>query len=198
MEFMNALKNRRSHYDIGRAVKISEDKITEIVKEAVKHTPSAFNSQSARIVVLFGKHHDRLWDITMEKLRKVVAPEKFEPTEVKINSFKAGFGTVLFFDDSTTTDGLKAKFPLYSENFGIWAQQANGMVQHSVWVALGQEGLGASLQHYNELIEDAVKQEWTLDKGWKLSAQMPFGNIVSHPGDKEFMDLEERVFVFEK
>lgn len=198
MEFIKALKNRRSYYDIGRDVKISEDKITEIVKEALKHTPSAYNSQSARAAVLFGKHHDRIWDIVMEKLRAIVPVEKFARTETKINSFKAGFATVLFFDDSTTTDGLKAKFPLYSENFGIWAHQANGMAQHSVWVALEQKGLGASLQHYNELIEDAVKQEWNLDKGWKLTAQMPFGNIVSHPGDKEFMNLEERVFVFDK
>jgi len=198
MEFIKALKNRRSYYDIGRDVKISEDKITEIVKESLKHTPSAYNSQSARAAVLFGKHHDRIWDIVMEKLRAIVPAEKFARTETKINSFKAGFATVLFFDDSTTTDGLKAKFPLYSENFGIWAHQANGMAQHSVWVALEQEGIGASLQHYNELIEDAVKQEWNLDKGWKLTAQMPFGNIVSHPGDKEFMNLEERVFVFDK
>ena len=197
MEFMKALENRRSHYAIGREVSISNETLSEIVREALRHTPSAYNSQSARAVVLFGNHHDRLWDIVMEKLREIVAPEKFEPTEKKVNAFKAGYATVLFFDDSTTTEGLQKRFPLYSWNFGIWADQANGMAQHSVWVALEQEGLGASLQHYNELIEEAVREEWGLDAGWKLTAQMPFGNIVTPPGEKEFMDINERVKVFE-
>ena len=49
----------------------------------------------------------------MEKLREVVAPEKFEPTEKKVNAFKAGHATVMFFDDSTTTEGLQKRFPLH-------------------------------------------------------------------------------------
>ena len=75
MEFMKALENRRSHYAIGREVSISNETLSEIVREALRHTPSAYNSQSARAVVLFGNHHDRLCNIVMEKMREIVAPE---------------------------------------------------------------------------------------------------------------------------
>lgn len=198
MEFLEALKNRRTCYDIGKAVSIPQEKIIDIVKESVRHTPSAFNSQSARVVVLFGEEHDKLWDITMENLRKIVPADKFEPTELKINSFKAGYGTVLFFDETNTTNSLMEKFALYRENFMPWAEQANGMLQHVIWVALEQEGLGASLQHYNEVIQESVKNQWGICDSWRMIAQMPFGNVVSPPGEKEFMDINERVKVLKK
>lgn len=53
-------------------------KIKEIVEFAVKYTPSAFNSQTARLVVLFGEAHNKLWDITTETLRKVVGDGDFQ------------------------------------------------------------------------------------------------------------------------
>lgn len=196
MELLKALKHRRTYYDIGKNIEISKEEITEIVKTATKHTPSAFNSQTARVVVLFEKEHDKLWDITMENLRKIVPADKFAPTEAKINSFKAGYGTILFFDETEITNSLMEKFPLYSHNFTPWAEQANGMLQHVIWMALEQEGLGASLQHYNEVIEKDIKNEWYLKGSWRLIAQMPFGKILSLPSDKEFVDIEERVLVF--
>lgn len=59
-------------------------------------TPSAFNSQSARAVVLFHKDHDRLWDIVTEELRKIVPEDRFAATDVKMQAFKKAYGTVLF------------------------------------------------------------------------------------------------------
>ena len=44
----------------------------------MKYTPSAFNSQTARLVVLFGEAHNKLWDITTETLRKVVGDGDFQ------------------------------------------------------------------------------------------------------------------------
>ena len=55
-DFYNALKERRSYYGINKELQVSDERIKEIVELAVKHTPSAFNSQSARLVVLTGKH----------------------------------------------------------------------------------------------------------------------------------------------
>jgi len=62
--------------------------------------------------------------------------------------------------------------------------------------ALELEGLGATLQHYNPLIDDEVKAAWHIPSSWKLIAQMPFGNPVSPAGEKEFQPLSERVKVF--
>lgn len=70
------------------------------------------------------------------------------------------------------------------------------MLQFAVWTLLELEGLGASLQHYNPLIDEAVKAEWNMPEGWRLIAQMPFGNPTAEPGEKDFQPIEERVKVF--
>lgn len=196
MDFYSAVENRRSIYGISKDVEVAESRIEEVINHAVKHTPSSFNSQSARVVLLVGAHHDKLWDITKETLRKIVPAESFAPTEEKMASFKNGFGTVLFFEDQTVIEGLQKQFELYKDNFPVWSEHSNGMLQYVIWTALEIEGLGANLQHYNPIIDDEVKQEWNIPQSWKLIAQMPFGKKTAEPGDKEFMPLEERIKIF--
>ncbi|MBK5502170.1 MULTISPECIES: nitroreductase family protein [Peribacillus] len=192
-DFYTAIKERRSYYGINKEVQVSDDKIKDIVEFAVKYTPSAFNSQSARLVVLTGEAHDKLWDITTETLRKAVGEGDFTGTQQKMDSFKSGYGTVLFFEDKAVVKSLQEQFALYADNFPIWSQQASGMHQLVVWTALETEGLGATLQHYNPLIDDEVKNEWNIPSNWKLIAQMPFGNPTAPVGEKEFQPLEDRV-----
>ncbi|WP_110928518.1 nitroreductase family protein [Bacillus massiliglaciei] len=194
--FLSALKERRSIYAISSEIEVSEDRIQEIVEEAVKYTPSAFNSQSARAVVLFGGQHNKLWSITTEALRKVVPADSFSSTQEKMDMFNAGSGTVLFFEDQTVVEGLQKQFELYADNFPIWSQQSSGMVQLAVWTALESEGLGATLQHYNPLIDEDVKAEWGIPDSWKLIAQMPFGKPAAPAGEKDFQPIEERVKVY--
>lgn len=197
-DFSSALKNRRSYYGISKDSVISDERIQEIVNEAVKYTPSSFNSQSARVVVLLGEQHDKLWNLTEGVLREVVGGDdaKFAPTAQKMASFRAGYGTVLFFEDSNVIANLQEQFALYADNFPVWSQQSSGMLQFVVWTSLEAEGLGASLQHYNPLIDEKVRNEWNLPESWKLIAQMPFGKPTAEPGDKEFQPLEQRVKVF--
>lgn len=194
--FFNAVADRRSFYGISKESVISDERIQEVIEYAVKHTPSAFNSQSARVVLLLNKHHDKLWDITKEALRKIVPPDRFKPTDDKINSFRNGYGTVLFFEDNSIVESLQQQFALYKDNFPIWSQQANGMLQFVIWTSLEIEGFGASLQHYNEVIEADVKNEWNIPNNWKLIAQMPFGKPTSEPDEKQFEPSDNRVKVF--
>jgi uncharacterized protein len=195
-DFNTAIKERRTIYGISKETTVSDERIQEVINEAVLHTPSAFNSQSARIVVLFGENHDKLWDITKEALKKIVPEDKFAPTEQKINSFRSGYGTVLFFEDISVIESLQQQFATYKDNFPIWSQQSSGMLQYVIWTSLEIEGLGASLQHYNELIEDEIKKQWNIPNNWKLIAQMPFGKPSAPAGDKEFRPLEERIKIF--
>ncbi|EHI99714.1 nitroreductase [Clostridium sp. DL-VIII] len=195
-DFLSAVADRRSYYGISKETVVSDERIEEIIEHSVKHTPSAFNSQSARIVLLLGKEHDKLWDITKEALRKIVPADKFKDTEDKINSFKSGYGTVLFFEDKSIIESLQEKFALYKDNFPIWSQQSSGMHQFVIWTALEIEGFGVSLQHYNELIESDVKKEWHIPDSWKIIGQMPFGKPTAEPSEKEFKPLEERIKVF--
>ncbi|WP_280157858.1 nitroreductase family protein (plasmid) [Priestia megaterium] len=192
-DFYSVLKERRSYYGINKDVQVSDERIKEIVEFAVKHTPSAFNSQTARLVVLTGKSHDELWNITTDTLRKVVGDRDFTGTQQKMDSFKSGYGTVLFFEDEAGVKSLQKQFPSYADNFPIWSNQASGMHQLVIWAALESEGLGASLQHYNPLIDEEVKKGWNIPSNWKLIAQMPFGNPTLQPGEKEFQPIENRV-----
>ena len=194
-DFFTAVADRRSFYGISKEAVVSDDKIKEIIEHAVKHTPSAFNSQSTRIVLLLGKEHDKLWDITMEALRKIVPADNFSSTEDKINSFKNGYGTVLYFEDNSVIESLQKQFALYKDNFPIWSQQTSGMHQFVIWTALEIEGFGASLQHYNELIENDVKKEWSIPENWKLIGQMPFGKPTAKPDEKQFSPLDRKSVV---
>lgn len=146
--------------------------------------------------MLLGEHHDMLWSITKETLRKIVPAESFGPTEEKMNAFGNGYGTVLFFEDQSVIKGLQEKFASYKDNFPIWSEQSSGMLQYVVWTALEIEGFGASLQHYNPLINEEVQQTWNLPSEWKLIAQMPFGKPTAQPGEKQFQPIAERVKFF--
>ncbi|EPY2294919.1 nitroreductase family protein [Clostridium sporogenes] len=192
-DFYGAIEKRRTFYGISKETVVSDDRIKEVIEHAVKHTPSAFNSQSARIVLLLGDKHDKLWSITKEALRKIVPEDKFGSTEEKINSFANGYGTVLYFEDMSVVEDLQKQFALYKDNFPIWSQQSSGMHQFVIWTSLEIEGFGASLQHYNELIEEDVKKEWDIQNNWKLIAQMPFGKPVVNPDEKQYKPLEDRI-----
>lgn len=195
-DFYTCIEQRRSIYSISKETPVSEERITEVIEHAVKHTPSAFNSQSARVIVLFGKHHDKLWDITKEELKKIVPEDKFAATEEKVNSFQQGYGTVLFFEDQAVIESLQQQFALYKDNFPVWAQQSNGMLQYVVWASLEAEGLGASLQHYNPIIDEEIKKEWRIPANWQLIAEMPFGRPTAAPEEKSFQGIQGRFKVF--
>lgn len=194
-EFIHAIRQRRSIYGLGKNPDISQEEIARKIEEVLEVVPSAYNSQSARVVVLFGDQHDLLWEIVMSTLRQRVAPEKFGRTEAKINGFQKAFGTVLFYDDTAITNGFAEKFSSYAQNFAPWAQQANGMLQFAVWTALEDMGLGANLQHYNPLIDERVSEVYEIPATWKLIAQMPFGEKLEEAGEKTSVPAKDRMRV---
>lgn len=194
-EFFEAIQNRRSIYGLSSEVTLSAAALRDLIETAVTHVPSAFNSQTSRVILLTGDSHKRLWDLTLNRLRAIVPAEKFQPTEEKIGSFAAGHGTILYFEAQDTIKELQAGFPLYAENFPTWSQQSSGMLQFAIWTALALEGLGASLQHYNPLIDGDVAKAFEVPETWKLIAQMPFGTPTAGAGEKTFLPIETRVRV---
>lgn len=195
--FSEALKNRRTYYSLTNQSPISDYEIECIINLTVRHVPSAFNSQSTRVVLLLGESNKKLWKIVKDALRKLVSEEAFIRTEEKIDySFACGYGTVLFFEDQSVVQRLQNTFPSYQDNFPGWSLQTSAMHQLAIWVMLEDVGFGASLQHYNPLIDDEVRREWDLPEHWHLVAEMPFGLPGNGPGEKEFQSIEERVRVF--
>jgi predicted oxidoreductase (fatty acid repression mutant protein) len=190
-------EKRRSIYALSNQLPVSNDEVVKLVEHAILHTPSSFNSQSTRVVVLFGEEHQKLWNITKETLREIVGDEeKFKSTKDKIAGFKAGAGTIMFFEDQSVVKSMQENAPLYADKFPIWAHQTNAMHQYVIWTALASIDIGANLQHYNPIIDDKVAEAWNIDKDWTLNAQMVFGAIEQPAGDKTFKPVEERMKVF--
>ena len=195
-DILTAIKDRRTYYNIEKKSPVSDDELVQTLQEIVKNTPSAFNMQSGKIVVLLGEQHDKLWSIVMETLRKRVPPEKFGKTEAKINGFAAGYGTVMYFDDTDIVEKNAADNPKYADNFRLWAQHGMGILQGNIWNTLEAMGFGVNIQHYNPIIDDEVKSIWNIPNSWNLLAQMPFGVPTGDPDDKDFLPIDERVKVF--
>ena len=194
--FTDTLKNRRSIYHLGRNVSLSNEELTTLIKEAIKESPTAFNAQSTRAVILFGDAHEKLWEITEEALRPLTPAEAFPNTQNKLEDYKNGYGTVLFFKDTDVVKGLQEQFELYADNFPDWSEQSNGIATANTWVALVDKGLGANLQHYNPVIDEAVAKEWNIPSNWKLRSQLVFGSPETPAGEKEYMNDADRFRVF--
>ena len=191
-QFISLAANRRSIYALGDNLSQTPEEIFDLVKQTIKNSPTAFNSQTVRAVVLFGKSSDKVWEIVEDALLKIAkSPDAFEQTKSKIDSFKAGYGTILYFTDTTIVHQLENDYPSYAANFANWAEQGLGGAQQAVWTAFAEQGIGASLQHYNPLIDDAIHQVFNLPADWQLRAEMPFGSIEAPAGEKAQLDDEE-------
>ena len=186
MSINELLKKRRSIYQIGKEIPVSDEEVIRLVTEATELVPDAFNMKSQRVVLALGEKQDALWDAVYDAFGGKVPREK-------IDSFKAGHGTVLYFCDETVVKSLQEQYASYAANFPIWAQQANGMLQLSIWTGLRNLGIGANIQHYNPVIDSAVKKLFDVPESWTLIAQMPFGGILAEPDPKEKEDISLRV-----
>lgn len=193
---IEAIEKRRTQYALGRNITQAQEEITALIEEAIKLSPSAFNSQSSRAVILFGQQSEKFWHIVMNELRIIVPADKFAPTEAKIKSFAAGVGTILFYEDQQIIASLQQQYPNYAEQFPVWSEQGSGIAQFAVWSALANAGIGASLQHYNPLPDAAAAKEWQIPESWKLRAMMPFGSNEAPFPEKNFINDTERFKVF--
>ncbi|MFK3990331.1 nitroreductase family protein [Psychrobacter sp. NPDC064578] len=190
-----AFDERRSIYALGNELPVEPQAIVNMAERVLLHTPSAFNSQSSRLVVLFGAEHQKLWDIAEEKLRAAVGDGDFSGTKQKLDGFRAAAGTVLFYEDKNVTESLQEQFALYADRFPVWAQQTSAMHQYAMWTELRTLNVGANLQHYNPLVDEDAAKAFAIPDSWELVAQMPFGNIVEPAGEKTYQPVSERMKV---
>ncbi|MEQ1130489.1 nitroreductase family protein [Acinetobacter johnsonii] len=196
MSFLDHIKQRRTIYAVGKNVALTPEQIESVIKEAVNHSPSAFNSQTSRIVTLFGESHLQFWNVVRETLRKIVPEAAFEGTNAKINSFAAGYGTVLFYEDQDVVKSLQEQFALYADNFPVWSEHSSAIAQFAVWTALSEQNVGASLQHYNPIVDAEIAEIFDIPANWKLRAQLVFGSIEAPAGEKTFMAEADRFKTF--
>ncbi|CAI7678081.1 unnamed protein product [Penicillium manginii] len=197
-------QERRTHYKLLGKSPISDDDLETLVRNATKHVPTAWNTQSSRVVLLLKDEHKKVWDIAISVIEGLVKAgavpkEMFEDyTKPKLEAFKAAYGTILLFVDYKSLEATKEKFAIYADKVDTFALEANAMAEYLIWLSLESEGLGASLQHYNPLIDDQVAKTWDIPSSWKLEGQMVFGTPGEKIEEKEFDPIEPRFRVFGK
>ena len=123
MTILDTLKKRRTIYQLNKNMPVSDEEVIQVIKDVTELTPDAFNMKSARVIVAMNDNHDALWDVIYDAFEGKVSKEK-------IQTFKDGYGTVLYFIDDQVVENLHEQFALYADNFPVWAQQANGMLQY--------------------------------------------------------------------
>ncbi|MEB3752937.1 nitroreductase family protein [Acinetobacter sp. MD2(2019)] len=197
MSFIEQIEKRRTIYAIGNQVALSNQQIEDLIKHVVRQSPSSFNSQSSRVVILLDASHQKFWNIVLETLRKMVPAEAFETTAKKIASFAAGKGTALFYEDQDVIQSLQAKFAAYADNFPVWSEHSTAIAQFAVWTALSEQGIGASLQHYNPIVDQETAATFDVPANWKLRAQLVFGSIEAPASEKTYIADELRFKTFE-
>lgn len=196
-QFLDLVNKRRTIYAIGKNVAHTPEYLTDLIQHAIKQSPSSFNSQSSRAVILFNAEHEKFWGFVNEKLKSYAKDEaSAAKTSAKMDSFAAGVGTILFFEDMDVIQDLQEKFVSYADNFPIWAEHSTAIAQFAVWTALHTDGLGASLQHYNPIVDEQIHAEWDVPASWKLRAQLVFGSVEGEANDKGYIDDATRFKVF--
>lgn len=197
-EFLNLIEQRRTIYALAKNVVQTPEYLTDLIQRTIRESPSSFNSQSSRAVILFNAEHEKFWNFVKQELQAYATDEAAAAkTAAKMDSFAAGLGTILFFEDMSVIEDLQTRFALYAENFPIWAEHSTAMAQFATWTALHTEGLGASLQHYNPIVDQQVHKEWDIPQNWKLRAQLVFGSIEAEAKAKTYIENAERFKVFQ-
>lgn len=109
--FLNPIESRISCYGLTNTSPIPDAKIKSIVEFTIKNTPSAFNVQSARAVILFKADHEKLWDIADKHLKAAMPEAAYQALASRVKMFRAAYGSVLWFEDQDALDALKGKNP---------------------------------------------------------------------------------------
>lgn len=188
----DTLSLRRSIYALGANMSISDEKLIKVVEKCLENCPTAFNAQSSRIVILLAAKHKQFWTLVADALKKVVPPEKQASALQRVEGFASAHGTILLFEDADILAQMQKQFALYAESMENWLQQGNAILSYMIWQCLAEQKVGASLQHYGNLVENDVIEQFHLPQAWRLVAQMPFGGIMAPPAAKEVVPLSER------
>lgn len=193
---VDLVEKRRSIYALGSDSEYSQEQIVERIREVVKQAPSAFNSQTTRLVVLFDEANDKFWDHIYDVQKDVLDEETFGMMSGIMTGAKEGIGTILFFEDR---DAL-AEMPAEGVREEAYKQNNNSNAQYGVWLALAEMDLGASLQHFNigyeQGFDKATREMFDLPERYEMVAQMPFGSVEQEADEKEHIDTNEQVKVF--
>lgn len=102
--FLSQIETRRTCYSIERKSPISDARILNIARHVIKHTPSSFNCQSTRFVILLRDDHVKFWEIAKECFKATMSGDEYNGYEKKLIERQAGYGTVSLSPKLATLD----------------------------------------------------------------------------------------------
>ena len=206
--YLDAVKHRRSVYGVTDKVAVSNDRIVEIANAVIQTCPSAWNMQSTRMLITLGQEHKHFWDTVITSAKPFVlenqGEEAWERNEGRFKSFQAAYGTVCIscntrerflsdvapkvdcaqqisiFEDHDSIEELSKKFAKVPLSvLEGYAEHSNAMHQITLWTALELEGLGASLQHSQNVpgVEEGIKSAFKIPDSWAIKAEIVFGGL---------------------
>lgn len=175
---LDLLEKRHSEYDIYADVDISLEELENYVQAILNTIPSANNSQSQRAVIVSGEAQAAVWKIIKDihlSQEDVLPAQAFANISAKMDKAAQAFATILLFEDRHAIDSMKTR----NERAHEYKQQHTGMLALTLWLAVVDLGLGASLQHYNigyeKGFDKSIKELLNLPDHYELTAQMPVG-----------------------
>ena len=179
--YLDAVKRRRSVRKLSSGP-LSDETVRGIV-EAGRWSPSSFNSQPVRMVVL-RERHTAFWDFAEARLRETLPADRLERALARFPGYRAGLFTILFFEDTTVANNPPQ--PGMDEVWRSFAVQAMGIAQVNVWNAVAAAGLATSNQHVNYQIgDDALRAFLDLPETWKSYSVFPVGYADETPAPGE-------------
>lgn len=172
----NLMVRRRSVRQLRHGT-VTSDALHRIV-EAARHTPAAYNRPPWRVVVIHD-HREAFWRVVETAFRARLDGDRLERYLNRLAGFRTGVGAVLVFEDRAVVDEVQAAQGIDSTRAQAFSEQALGMVQLALWLAVVAEGLATSLQHWESLVADAVADFLDLPADrYRLVVTMPIGYAV--------------------
>ncbi|KAH7129138.1 Nitroreductase-like protein [Dactylonectria macrodidyma] len=194
--FLADIKSRRTCYSLEAKSPISDERIVEIAREVTKHTPSSFNCQATRLVILLRDEHLKFWEIAKQCFKATLHEAAYKDYEKKLCQRQAAYGTILLFEDLDVIRDFQARNTRFTWHLLQFSEHNNAMQAFNLWTALSLEGLGCNLQHINPVIDQRLVGQWGISPQWSLKAQLVFGTPTGAPAhDKTFVPTDDRLFV---
>ncbi|KAF2187336.1 nitroreductase family protein-like protein [Zopfia rhizophila CBS 207.26] len=163
--FLTQIKSRRTCYSVERKSPISEARILEIARDIIKHTPSSFNCQSTRFIILLRDEHAGYGTVLLYEDLDVI-----RGYQVRFPRFKRHLPD--FSEHNNAMQAFNLWTALQLEGFGCNLQHVNPIVDQRI------------VSEWN------VSPDWSLKA--QLVFGSPTGE-PNH--QKTFTPTEDRIFV---
>ena len=190
---MDVIEKRRSNYDLAANIELNKKDLINLLRKIIYYSPSPFNVQSSKIVLLNKKSHHLLWTTVVEEfLKKNNNGDLLDSDKARIKREDKAYGTILFYKDERVIEEFKEKLDAYEQkSLDSWCIEESAMLQMNIWNELRLRNIGAHIVHFDD-IDEEVSVAFDIDKNYKLVAMMVFGNIIQEAAVKPKKDIDKR------